>query len=115
MTKSRLKLKFTVNNQNRKAMLYVDKNGNRDFIVYNTKNKIAVLSKEQGTVKGLEMDTFKSVDKQSIYNKCDSLLKHDYSVYSTFDYNGCKRVEMDYMQMWNIMLDLCDNVDMVTY
>lgn len=115
MTKSRLKLKFTVNNKNRKALFFVDKNDNRDFIVYNTKNKIAVLSKEHGTVAALDMDTLKKVDKQAIYKKCDSLLNNGYSVYATFKYKDCKRVEMDYVQMWNIMLDLCDNVDMVTY
>lgn len=84
--------KFVVNNENRKGLLFVGVYGASDFLIYNNKTGVALLSNAQANPTGTSTTQLEIVKKKELYAKLDQLLNRGYKVYTPFNYKGCKSV-----------------------
>ena len=97
--------KFTVNNDNRKGLLFVSVYGASDFLIYNDKTGVALLSNAQANPTGTSTTQLEIVKKKELYAKLDQLLNRGYKVYTPFSYKGCKSVTDD-SELEKIMTEL---------
>lgn len=97
--------KFTVNNDNRKGLLFVSVYGASDFLIYNDKTGVALLSNAQANPTGTSTTQLETTKKKELYAKLDQLINRGYKVYSTFDHKGCKSVTTD-SELEKIMTEL---------
>lgn len=97
--------KFTVNNENRKGLLFVNVYGAREFLIYNDKTGVALLSNAQANPTGTSTTQLETVKKKELYAKLDQLINRGYKVYATFNHKGCKSVTDD-KELEKIMTEL---------
>lgn len=97
--------RFTVNNDNRKGLLFVSVYGASDFIIYNDKTGVALLSNAQANPTGTSTTQLETVKKKELYAKLDQLINRGYKVYATFNHKGCKSVTDD-KELEKIMTEL---------
>ena len=97
--------RFTVNNDNRKGLLFVNVYGAREFLIYNDKTGVALLSQAGINPSGTDTAQLETAKKKELYTKLDQLINRDYKVYATFDHKGCKFVKFG-KELEKIMIEL---------
>ena len=96
---------FRIDNVNRKGLLYVNKLGAREFLVWNDKQGVALLGQSYCNNTGIDTVQLPTARLKNLKEKLNQLINRGYKVYSTFDYKGCKN-ERNYNNLKNIVEEL---------
>lgn len=93
---------FRIDGVNRKGLLYVNKLGAREFIIWNDKAGVALFSQGCGNIAGIDTVQLPTARLKDVKEKLNQLINRGYKVYSTFEFKGCT-CETDYNNLKNIV------------
>lgn len=96
---------FRIDNVNRKGLLFVNKLGAREFLVWNDKQGIALLGQAYCNYTGIDTVQLPTAKLKDLKDKLNQLINRGYRVYSTFEFKGCK-CETDYKKLNKIVEEL---------
>lgn len=77
--------RFTVNNENRKGLLFVSSTGADVFTVWNEKTNVALVSNTKVNPCGISTTQLKQSTLKNIKSTLNQLLNHGYSIFATPD------------------------------
>ena len=75
--------RFTVNNENRKGLLFVSSAGADVFTVWNEKTNVALVSNAKVNPCGISTTQLKQSTLKNIKSTLNQLLNHGYSIFTT--------------------------------